>query len=180
VTAALIQESEILRLTCELILASVGVFPKTCKHGMRRLECANCLQVGDKSRQAQSLQRMNPESRPNARRHNLHSKWPLPSYLRYLVRKKGYNPDAAAAASPLRAAPPRRTKTGAGFSQEEVLSGLSKMWTNNLMKAALFDIVHHRASTLGVSNVTGIPVEKLYVYASRLRGHIRKVVGKEC
>ena len=42
-STALVQESEILRLTCELILASVGVFPNICRHGMRRLECAICV-----------------------------------------------------------------------------------------------------------------------------------------
>ncbi len=42
------------------------------------------------------------------------------------------------------------------------------------MKAALNEVVYRRRSTLEVSNRTGVPVEKLYVYASRLREHIRR------
>jgi hypothetical protein len=70
--------------------------------------------------------------------------------------------------------PSRRTLTGGGFSKEQVNRGLAKMRTDSVIKTALSEIVYHRRSTLEVSNKTGIPVEKLYVYASRLRDHIRQ------
>jgi hypothetical protein len=68
----------------------------------------------------------------------------------------------------------RRTLTGGGFTRKQVSQGLLKMRTNSLMKAALNEIVYRHRSTLEVSNKTGIPVENLYVYASRLREHIRR------
>jgi hypothetical protein len=71
-------------------------------------------------------------------------------------------------------APTRRTLTGGGFTKNQVSQGLSKMRTDTLTKAALVEIVYRRQSTLEVSNKSGIPVEKLYVYASRLREHIRQ------
>ncbi len=68
----------------------------------------------------------------------------------------------------------RRTFTGGGFTKKQVNQGLLKMRTDSLMKTALNEIVYRRRSTLEVSNKTGIPVENLYVYASRLREHIRR------
>ncbi len=70
--------------------------------------------------------------------------------------------------------PIRCTLTGGGFTKKQVSQGLSKMRTDSLTKAALVEIVYRRQSTLEVSNKSGIPVEKLYVYASRLREHIRQ------
>jgi hypothetical protein len=71
-------------------------------------------------------------------------------------------------------APRRRTLTGGGFTQQQASQGLSKMRTDSLIKAALMDIVYRRRSPLEVSKKTGIPVEKLYVYAIRLRRHIHE------
>jgi hypothetical protein len=71
-------------------------------------------------------------------------------------------------------APTRHTLTGGGFNKEQVNRGLLKMRTNTVMKTALRDIVYLRRSPLEVSNKTGIPVENLHVYASRLRKRIRE------
>jgi hypothetical protein len=68
----------------------------------------------------------------------------------------------------------RRTRRGGGFTRTQVLRGLDKMHTKNLlMKNALFEIVYRRQSPLEVSNRTGLRVENLHVYASRLRKHIK-------
>lgn len=68
----------------------------------------------------------------------------------------------------------RQTKTGGGFTQQQVLDGLRKMRTNLNTKKALLEIVYQRRSTLEVSDQFNVPVEMLYTYANRLRGHIRK------
>ena len=72
----------------------------------------------------------------------------------------------------------RRKSTVALTAEERRLSpermSKRKMRTDSLTKAALVEIVYRRQSTLEVSNKSGIPVEKLYVYASRLREHIRQ------
>ena len=47
------------------------------------------------------------------------------------------------------------------------------MRTDENTKAALIEIVYRRRSTLRVSEEFNLPAEALYVYASRLRGHIR-------
>jgi hypothetical protein len=70
-------------------------------------------------------------------------------------------------------APSRHTLTGGGFAKKQVLQGLAKMRTNGVMKTALMEIVYLRRSPLELSNKTGIPVENLHVYASRLQKHIR-------
>jgi hypothetical protein len=67
----------------------------------------------------------------------------------------------------------RRTLGGGGFTGKQVSQGLLKMRASSLVKGALNEIVYGRRSTLEVSNKTGIPVENLYVYASRLRERIR-------
>jgi hypothetical protein len=72
------------------------------------------------------------------------------------------------------AAPGRRTKLGGGQSKEQVRQALAKKRWNNEMKEAVFEIVYRRRSTLAVSNELGIPVETLYVYASRLRRDIKE------
>lgn len=72
------------------------------------------------------------------------------------------------------AAQSRRTMTGGGFNKEQVYRGLLKMRTDTVMKAALREIVYLRRSPLAVSNKTGIPVENLHVYASRLRKRMRE------
>lgn len=74
------------------------------------------------------------------------------------------------------AAPSRRTTRGGGFTEAQVLMALKKMHTvrtNPQMSKALVDVVYRRLSPLRISEDTGIPVEKLSVYASRLRSHIR-------
>ena len=71
-------------------------------------------------------------------------------------------------------APIRHTLTGGGFTEKQVSEGLLKMRTDARIKTALNEIVYRRRSTLDVSNETGIPVEVLYVYASRLRKKIRQ------
>jgi hypothetical protein len=72
------------------------------------------------------------------------------------------------------AAPGRRTKVGGGLTNEQVRQALAKKRWNNEMKEAVFEIVYRRRSNLEVSNESGIPVETLYVYASRLRKEIQK------
>jgi hypothetical protein len=69
--------------------------------------------------------------------------------------------------------PSRRTKVGGGLTEEQVQNGLRKMRTDAQTKQALLEIVYRRRSTLQVSDEFNVPVEILYVYASRLRGHIR-------
>jgi hypothetical protein len=67
------------------------------------------------------------------------------------------------------AAPSQRTTTGGGLTKEQVEAALArKRWDGGTKKAVL-EIVYRRRSSLQVSNETGIPVETLYVYASRLR-----------
>jgi hypothetical protein len=71
-------------------------------------------------------------------------------------------------------APSRRTKVGGGYTKEQVQKGLRRMRPKNpKMKPALFEIVYRGRSTLQISNETNIPVEILYVCASRLREHIQ-------
>lgn len=71
-------------------------------------------------------------------------------------------------------APSRRTLTGGGFSEKQVLHGLSKMRTDSTMKAALLEVVYKRHSPQAVGAKFGFSRAKLDVYASRLRGHIRR------
>jgi hypothetical protein len=71
------------------------------------------------------------------------------------------------------AAPSRRTKTGGGLNKKQVHQALARKRWDSPMKKAAFEIVYGRRSTLQVSNSSGIPVEILYVYASRLRHDIR-------
>jgi len=72
------------------------------------------------------------------------------------------------------AAPGRRTKLGGGLSKEQVRQALARKRWDSGMKQAVFEIVYSRRSTLEVSNELGIPVETLYVYASRLRRDIKE------
>lgn len=72
------------------------------------------------------------------------------------------------------AAPGRRTKVGGGLTKEQVRQALGKKRWDKRMKEAVFEIVYRRRSNLQVSNESGIPVETLYVYASRVRKEIRE------
>lgn len=72
------------------------------------------------------------------------------------------------------ASPSRRTRVGGGLTEEQVQNGLRKMRTDTQTKRALLEIVYRRRSTLQVSDEYNVPVEILYVYASRLRGYIHK------
>jgi hypothetical protein len=75
------------------------------------------------------------------------------------------------------ASPSRRTKTGGGLTEERVRAGLKKMRTNDATKDALLEIVYRGRGTREVAPEFGLTVENLYVYASRLRKHIRSEVG---
>lgn len=72
------------------------------------------------------------------------------------------------------AAPGRRAKVGGGLTKEQVWQALGKKRWDKRMKEAVFEIVYRRRSNLQVSNESGIPVETLYVYASRLRREIQE------
>jgi hypothetical protein len=72
------------------------------------------------------------------------------------------------------AAPGRRTKVAGGLTNEQVRQALAKKRWDKRMKEAVFEIVYRRRSNLQVSNESGIPVETLYVYASRLRKEIQE------
>lgn len=72
------------------------------------------------------------------------------------------------------AAPSRRLTTGGGLTEEQVRRELARKRWDSKTKNAVFEIVYLRRSTLQVSNESAIPVETLYVYASRLRQDIRK------
>lgn len=72
------------------------------------------------------------------------------------------------------AAPSRRLTTGGGLTKEQVQRELARRRWDNRTKNAVFEIVYLRRSPLQVSNESGIPVETLHVYASRLRQDIRK------
>ena len=77
------------------------------------------------------------------------------------------------------AAPSRRTHVGGGLPGERVLEGLRHMRTDSKTKAALVEIVYRRRSTLLVADEFGLAAENLYVYASRLRSHIRARAGAD-
>lgn len=77
------------------------------------------------------------------------------------------------------AAPSRRLTTGGGLTKEQVLGELARKQWDIRTKNAVFEIVYLRRSSLQVSNETGIPVETLYVYASRLRQDTRKANSRE-
>lgn len=68
-------------------------------------------------------------------------------------------------------APTRRTLTGGGFTEAQVLQGLSKMRCSREMKNALLQVVYKRESAQQVAEKYGFSRAKLDVYASRLRGH---------
>jgi hypothetical protein len=71
------------------------------------------------------------------------------------------------------AAPSQRTKTGGGLTKKQVEAALATKRWDGKMKKAVFEIVYRRRSNLEVSNESGIRVETLYVYASRIRQEIR-------
>jgi hypothetical protein len=71
------------------------------------------------------------------------------------------------------AAPSRRSKTNGGLTKEQVYQALARKRWDSGMKKAVFEIVYGRRSNLQVSNESGIPLETLYVYASRLRQDIQ-------
>jgi hypothetical protein len=72
------------------------------------------------------------------------------------------------------ASPTRRTTRGGGFTKQQTLDALARMRTDDNTKFAVMEIVYRRRSTLRVSDEYGVPVETLYVYASRLRKRIRR------
>jgi hypothetical protein len=77
------------------------------------------------------------------------------------------------------ASPSRRTRIGGGLTEEQVRAGLRKMRTDDKTKTALFEIVYRKRSTLQVADEFGLAAENLYVYACRLRNHIRADTGAD-
>lgn len=77
------------------------------------------------------------------------------------------------------ASPSRRTQVGGGVTQEQVQRGLQKMRTDDKVKRALVEIVYRQRSTLQVADEFALAAENLYVYASRLRNHIRAGAGAD-
>jgi hypothetical protein len=70
----------------------------------------------------------------------------------------------------------RRTHRGY-FTRASVEKALGKMRTkDNFMRAAVAEVVHRRQSPTKVAKFYGIPLDKLNVYAARLRGRIRASV----
>jgi hypothetical protein len=99
-------------------------------------------------------------------------------WLRSVDRRRGtgsheYSPIVCVMHPYIPAAPSRRTHVGGGLTEEQVLEGLRHMRTDPKAKAALLEIVYRRRGTLLVADEFGLAAENLYVYASRLRGHIR-------
>jgi hypothetical protein len=86
--------------------------------------------------------------------------------------KPGYSTLVSVVHPYVPAAPVRRTTVGGGLTEQQVIAALRKMRTDESTKSALLEIVYRRRSTLEVSNESGVPVETLYVYASRLRRRI--------
>ncbi len=74
------------------------------------------------------------------------------------------------------AAPGRRTKTGGGWTKQQVQHVLNKKRWDSKMKKAVFEIVYRRRMTREVSDELGLPVRTLYVYASRLRQDMQRIV----
>jgi hypothetical protein len=77
------------------------------------------------------------------------------------------------------ASPSRRTHVGGGVTEEQVQIGLRKMRIEEAVKRALVEIVYRGRSTLQVADECGLAAENLYVYASRLRSHIRASAGAD-
>jgi hypothetical protein len=105
-------------------------------------------------------------------------------WLRSVDRRRGtgphqYSPIVCVMHPYVPAAPSRRTHVGGGLTEERVLEGFRHMRTDPKMKAALMEIVFRRRSTLLVADEFGLKAEILYVYASRLRSHIRAGAGAD-
>jgi hypothetical protein len=77
------------------------------------------------------------------------------------------------------ASPSKRTHVGGGWTEQRVLEGLRNMRMDAKTKAALVEIVYRGRSTLQVADEFGLAAENLYVYASRLRNHIRAGAGAD-
>jgi len=99
-------------------------------------------------------------------------------WLHSVDRRRGsgphqYSPIVCVKHPYIPAAPSRRTHVGGGLTEERVLEGLRCMRIDPETKEALVEIVYRRRSTLEVADEVGLKAEILYVYASRLRSHIR-------
>ena len=141
------------------------------------------------------------EPRPKGRSANLRTRFPSGPDLRRLVQELGYDKRAAMAALPqsytrflraggrysgtnrqeLVAGQPlyfstdiRHTTVGGGLTEEQVRKGLSRMRADGRVGKALLEIVYKRRSTKKVAEEFDLKPENLHVYASRLRGHIRR------
>jgi len=84
-----------------------------------------------------------------------------------------YSPFVSVVHPYIPAAPSRRSKTGGGLTREQAETALARKRWDGGMKKAVFEIVYGRRSTRQISNNSGIPVEILSVYASRLRHDIQ-------
>jgi hypothetical protein len=105
-------------------------------------------------------------------------------WVRSVDRRRGtgpheYSPIACVMHPYVPAASSRRTHVGGGLTEERVSEGLRHMRTDPKTKAALVEIVYRRRSTLLVAHDFDLAAENLYVYASRLRGHIRAKAGAD-
>jgi hypothetical protein len=99
-------------------------------------------------------------------------------WLHTVDRRRGtaphhYSPIVCPMRPYIPAAPSRRTRTGGGLTKQQVQEALAKKGWDQSMKGAMLEIVYRRRSNLEVSDESGIPVEVLYVYASRLRRQLR-------
>jgi hypothetical protein len=84
-----------------------------------------------------------------------------------------YSPIVSVVRPYVPAAPSRRSKTGGGLTKGQVEAALARKRWDSGTKKGVFEIVYRQRSSLQVSNESGIPVETLYVYASRLRRDIQ-------
>jgi hypothetical protein len=72
------------------------------------------------------------------------------------------------------ASPARRMKVGGGLTRQQVQEGLKSMRVDENTKEALIEIVYQRRSTRDVAAQRGLHRPSLYVYASRLRVHVKQ------
>jgi hypothetical protein len=167
------------------------VFPPPCWHGEPRPHGARAVRLRSNFPSAGYLARLVSEfgyegSAAIAALSRAHEPWTRVSDRRRANGGPDFNADAQinrpvhehSSFSPghpyFPMSPSRRTKVGGGLTKEQVEKGLEKMRTDERTKKALLEIVYRRRSTLQVADEFDRPVETLYRYATRLRGHIRK------
>lgn len=102
-----------------------------------------------------------------------HQPWLNSGDRRRLTGPHEYAPIVSVVHPYVPAAPSRQSKVGRGLTKEQVRRALVKKRWDTETKNAVFEIVYRRRSSLQVSNESGVPVETLYVYSSRLRRDIQ-------